>query len=37
VIAVIVIIVVVVAIALGVAGIYNGLVKRRNQVSNSWS
>ena len=36
-IAVIVIIVVVVAIALGVAGIYNGLVKRRNQVSNSWS
>ncbi len=36
-IAVIVLIVIVVAIVAILAGMYNGLVKRRNQVDNSWS
>jgi LemA protein len=34
---ILIVIVAVVVVALAVAGIYNGLVKRRNQVSNSWS
>jgi len=34
---ILIIIVAVIAAALAVAGIYNGLVKRRNQVNNSWS